>query len=265
MSDFIPFEPIGAGSTPALGNNSFTGLNPLLLGRFYPQTRDENANWIADLTEPEVTAPLTQAGMELSMTWQSPFEGAGVESKFPDLAQMAQAGMFAPVLKAIGGRLEDGAVKRRLDSWAKSADKLVGRSGVTKLNSTQVFSGMPPVKIQVTALFKAHRDPASEVELPIRTLQQWALPQELAKDGVMAEFIRSDVDPLTLMPSKVPRCIGFMYKNRIFSPMVIESISDPLDAPIDRKGNRIHATLQMTLCSLTALDKNDWLGTYRAI
>ena len=253
-----------ANQAPTLANQSFTGLNPLLLGRFYILKRDENANWVADPSEPEITAPLTQAGMELSMNWQSPFEGAGVESQFPALAQMAQAGMFRPVLAALGGKLEEGIVKRKLDAWAKASDQLVGRSGVTKLNSTQVFSGMPPVKIQVTALFKAYRDPKSEVEMPIRTLQQWALPLELAKDGVMAEFI-SDADPLTLMPSKVPRCIGFIYKNRIFSPMVIESISDPLDAPIDRKGNRIHATLQMTLCSLTALDKNDWRDTYQAI
>ncbi len=263
MSDFIPFEPIGAGSTPALGNNSFTGLNPLLLGRFYPLTRDENANWIADLTEPEVTAPLTQASMEIAQNWQSPFEGAGIESSFPALAQMSQSGMFAGVLHAIGENLQ-GQAREAVGALRNQAEKLVGRSGVTKLNSTQVWSGAQPLKIQITALFKAYRDPKAEVEMPIRQLQEWAAPQELAKDGVAAEFIR-EKKLLTLMPSLVPKCIGFIYKNRIFSPMVIESISDPLDAPIDSNGNRIHASIQLTLCSLTAVDRKDWTNTYRSL
>ena len=58
-----------------------------------------------------------------------------------------------------------------------------GRTGITKLNSTQVFNGMPPVKIQVTALFRAWRDSMKEVEAPFNKLMEWALPIELSKDG----------------------------------------------------------------------------------
>ena len=245
---------------------SFTGLNAHLLASFFPLKRtSDGKGWEVDQSADSVTAPLTQSSMDLSMTWQSPFEGAGVESRFPALAQMAQAGAFAPILQALGQRVgeEGSAARTKLEAWARESNALVGRSGVTKLNSTQVFSGMPPVKIQVTAFFRAYRDPQAEVEDPIRRLQEWALPQELAPDSPLAEFIKPDSDMLSLMPSKVPLCIGFTYKGRTFKPMVVESMTDPLDAPIDSQGRRISASVQITLCSLTALDRRDWGETYK--
>lgn len=245
-------------------NTSFTGLNPLLLGQFYVMKRDENANWVSDGCEREITAPLTQCHMEIAPNWQSAFENAGIESKFPALAQMLQSGMFGGALVALGEKMKDSKLKEALHDAQKAAEQMVGRTGITKLNSTQVFSGMAPIKIQVTAFFKAHSNPILEVERPIMRLQQWVLPQYLAPDGGFVELLKTG-DPLSLMPSLVPKVLGFRYKNRVFQPMVIENISDPLDAPIDRDGNRIHATLQMTLCSLTALDRNDWRGTYTAI
>lgn len=246
-------------------NKSFTGLNDTLIAKFFALKRsDDMQSWIRDESEPEVSCPLTQAGLELAATWQSPFEGAGIESKFPAIAQMAQAGMFSSILKAIGDKAK-GSTKEAANKLEEQAKKLVGRSGVTKLNSTQVFSGMPPAKIQLTAFFKAFSDPQSEVEDPIEKLMSWSLPQRLAPDGVIAEAIRSDFDALSLMPSLVPKCIGFSYKRQTFKPMVIESISYPLDAPSDRHGRRVSALIQMTLCSLTALDKDDWKNTYTAI
>jgi hypothetical protein len=224
----------------------------------------DNTLWTRDNSETPFKAPLTQASLDIAPTWQSPFEGAGVESKFPDLAQMAQAGLFSGVLLALGAKFK--GAKNTTDKLNETARQLVGRSGVTKLNSTQVFSGMPPIKIQITAFLRAFKDPIEEVENPLKTLQGWALPSYLAKDGVLAEFFNSDADPLSLMPSVVPTVVGFTYKNRIFQPMVIESVSDPLDAPIDARGNRISAVVQVTLCSLTALDQSDWNATYgRAI
>ncbi len=249
---------------------SFTKLNKNLLAEFYAMKRSADGRaWEVDSQALGVTCAPTQASMELAMTWQSPFEGAGVESKFPELAQMAQAGMFSPLLQAIGGKLEAGKdeqeakqIRDRWNSWAANSNRLVGKTGVTKLNSTQVFSGMPPVKVQMSVLFKAYKDPLSEVEEPLRRLQEWALPQYLAPDGVLSELIKK-TDVVSLMPSDVPRCIGLTYKGRLFRPMVIENITDPLDAPIDKWGRRISALVQLTLCSLTAWDRNDWNNTYQ--
>jgi hypothetical protein len=247
--------------------NSFTGLNKHLICSIYPMTRvGDGTAWERDDEGGSFAAPLTQASMEITPNWQSPFEGAGVESKFPELAQMSQAGMFQGVLTALGAKVSDEDRKdaNMMGKLSEAARGLMGRSGVTKLNSTQVFSGMPPIKIQVTAFLRAFKDPWAEVEAPLKQLQEWTLPRHLAKDGVLAQFL-TDKNVLSLMPSEVPTIVGFAYKNRIFQPMVIESVSDPLDAPIDNIGNRISASVQITLCTLTALDRDDWHKTYRSI
>lgn len=245
--------------------DSFTGLSPHLIASIYPMKRvGDGTDWMRDDERKPFEAPLTQASLDMTPNWQSPFESSGVESSFPALAQMAQAGMFQGVLQAIGHKLPKDANRSRaaVEELEGAARQLVGRSGVTKLNSTQVFSGMPPIKIQVTAFLRAFKNPWMEVESPLMNLQQWVLPKKLAKDGVIAEFINSGADILALMPSEVPTIVGFHYKGRIFQPMVIESVSDPLDAPIDKRGNRISATVQITLCTLSALDRNDWALTY---
>jgi hypothetical protein len=51
-----------------------------------------------------------------------------------------------------------------------------------------------------------------------------------------------------------------VYANQLFKPMVIESVSRPLTAPLDRDGRYISASLQMTVASLTALDRDDWMA-----
>lgn len=245
--------------------DSFTGLSKHLIASIYPLKRvGDGATWARDDSEEPFEAPLTQASMDMLATWQSPFEGAGVESRFPALAQMAQANLFKGVLQAIGSKIPEKMERSKefVEDVERSASKLVGKTGVTKLNSTQVFSGAPPIKIQITAFLRAFKHPIHELEEPLKKLQQWTLPRYLAPDGTAAEFIKSGADVLSLMPSDVPTVVGFHYKNRVFQPMVIESVSDPLDAPIHSSGYRISAAVQITLCSLTALDRRDWNDTY---
>ena len=240
-------------------SNAFTGLHSSLFGKFYPLLRSEEAGgWIRDKSAPIISTPVEQANMELAINWQSPFESSSVEAGFPALAQMAQAGMFQGIIKAVGE-------KTGLDTAGaeNTAKQMIGRSGVTKLNSTQVFSGMQPVKLQMTVIFKAFKDPYTEVELPIKTLQMWATPKKLAQDGVAVTALKDWQGMQSLMPSEVPQIIGVEYKNRSFLPFVIESITDPLDSPSNENGDRISAVIQMTICSLTALDQHDWARTYK--
>ena len=247
--------------------DSFTGLSKHLIGEIYPLTRvGDGAEWARDNSEEPFTAPLTQATLDMASNWTSPFESNGIESSFPALAQMAQSGMFRDVLHALGSRIppEKERTKEFIDGVEKSARQLVGRSGVTKLNSTQVWQGAAPIKITITAFLRAFSSPVREVEEPLKRLQSWVVPRRLAKDGIISSTIKNGASLLALMPSEVPTVVGFTYKNRIFQPMVIESCSDPLDAPISKAGNRISAVVQLTLCSLTALDRRDWADTYPA-
>jgi hypothetical protein len=136
----------------------------------------------------------------------------------------------------------------------------MGRTGITKLNSTQVFSGMPPVKINVTAHFRALRDPITEVEAPIQQLKEWAVPELLADDGVIANAIKNGANqsPLqTIFPSIAPQIIAMRYGNKTYMPLVIEGVSDPITNPLNANGAMISCSVQLTLCTLTAWDRRD--------
>jgi len=92
---------------------------------------------------------------------------------------------------------------------------------------------------------------------------EWALPIELSKDGsVLARAVETGKGEMgyveALMPSKSPTRIAMEYKNRVFSPLVIESIGMPLNSPINSDGRFVQLAVPMTLCTLTAIDRKDW-------
>lgn len=244
------------------------GLSPHLIASIYQVAKTGDSTWgrIDGQTDPvTVMAPLTEANMEMALNWQSPFEQAGPESKAPALMAMLQSGALQPVVDAVmGNKAKDGAVQQKSGDFLKQFE---GRTGITKLNSTQVFNGMPPVKIQVTALLRAWRDSASEVEAPFNKLMEWALPVSLSKDGSVlaraAETAKGDMGYIeALMPSRAPVTVAMRYKKRIFSPLVIESIGMPLGSPVERNGRFVELLVPLTLCTLTALDRQDWSNSY---
>lgn len=245
--------------------SKWDGLSKHLLATFYEVERggSDKQHWVPVENGPLVKAALTDASMEMGLTWQSPFENAGADKGAPTLSAMLQSGALQPYV-ADGGNA------------SKTLGKFEGRTGITKLNSTQVFSGMPPVKIQVTALFRAWDDPASEVEAPFEQLMQWALPKKLALDGAIMSMIEgikqaASGKPLdeaaanALLPSHAPVKIAMHYKGRLFSPLVIESIGQPLNSPVSGSGKFVELAIPMTLCTLTALDRDDWTGAKQGI
>lgn len=240
------------------------GLSPHLIASFY-EVKKSGEGWAKTSTCDEriVKAPLTEAHMEIALNWQSPFEQTGPESKAPALMAMLQSGALQPFVNAVMGiesRKKDDSAQQKSNEFLSQFE---GRTGITKLNSTQVFTGMPPIKIQVVALFRAWRSPMAEVEVPFDKLMEWALPIELSNDGSIlaraVETIKGSKGAIeALMPSKSPTRIAMQYKGRTFSPLVIESIGMPLNSPIDKTGKYIELAVPMTLCSLTALDRRDW-------
>ena len=232
------------------------GLNPHLIATFYEVDRegkrqDENVT---------VQAPIIDGNLDIAMNWQSPFESSGVESKAPMLFAMLLSGALQPVVDALNikGVVSD-STKSNADSLLKQFE---GRTGITKLNSTQVFSGSAGAKIQVTVLFRAYRNAVNEVETPFNQLMAWALPVELAGNSTLlsraiaAKGIDDVVD--VLLPSKSPVMIAMQYKNRTFSPLVIESIGYPITSPIEKNGNYVELSVPLTLSTLTAIGRDDW-------
>lgn len=253
-------------AAPSLNANTLSslwdGLSPYLIASFFEVKNTGGDAWerTSDSDQVTVMAPLTEANMEIALNWQSPFEQSGPESKAPALMAMLQSGALQPIVDSVMGKAKDGAAQKKSNEFLSQFE---GRTGITKLNSTQVFNGMPPVKIQVTALFRAWRNSASEVEAPFNKLMEWALPIELSKDGSVlaraAETVKGEMGYVeALMPSKSPTRIAMKYKGRIYSPLVIEAIGMPLSSPIDASGRYVELSVPMTLCTLTALDRKDW-------
>lgn len=243
-------------------SSEWTGLSKHLLATFFEVKKNGDRWEKTSACDPAmVQAPLTEASMEVALNWQSPFEQAGPESKAPALLAMLQSGALQPLVTALTGGKGDGG-KAQAESNA-FLSQFEGRTGITKLNSTQVFTGMPPVKIQVTVLFRAWSDAVREVETPFDKLMEWALPEKLSPDGSIlaraADTARGEMGAIeALMPSLSPTKIAMQYKGRTFSPLVIESIGMPLGSPVDKRGKFIELSVPMTLCTLTALDRADW-------
>lgn len=230
------------------------GLNPLLLASFYEVDREG----IYKPDTPVVKAAVTDGNIEVTLNWQSPFENAGPETKAPTLFALLQTGSFQPIMDLMNSADKGG------DKGVQLLQKYEGRAGITKLNSTQVFNGMPPARVALTLLFRAWMDPVKEVEIPFNRLMSWALPKTLAKDSVLVNGLdrilgKNEKDWIeTILPSESPTLIGVSYKGRCYSPLVIENIGDPISSPIDQAGNYVSLSVPLSLATLTAIDKNDW-------
>lgn len=208
-----------------------------------------------------VRAPLTDSTMEMTANWTSPFENTGADSKLPFISAMLQTGGFEQIVRALKDSLGVIAGERLeyLEGLEKDIAEKMGVTGITKVNSTQVFTGMPPFKFQITAHFRALRDPLAEVRRPVDALMQWALPQKLEARGLVERVARNETNGIkTLYPSLAPLVLGMRYADMLFRPVVIESIQQPLTTPRDAAGRPLHCQVTMSIASLTAIDRADW-------
>lgn len=255
--DALPasFKPPRQGS-PSLPQ--WGGLNPNLIGNLY--ACDSKGVQVGEET---VAGPITDGNFEATLNWQSPFENTGPESKAPALMALLQTGQIAVIANALQAVIpEDSALGRFAGGLAEDTQRwakdLEGRTGITKLNSRQVFAGMPPIRVTVTMHFRALDDPLTQVEAPYRRILEWALPRHLAENGVLAEVIAGkDGFIKSLFPSIAPYMVGLRYGRQRYSPMVIEAVGNPIDGPITDSGIPIYRAVNLTLATLTALDRTD--------
>lgn len=242
-------------------SSDWSGLSRHLVAAFFPVEKKVNATtkesyWAAIPGAPVVEAPLTEGSIDHTINWNSPFENTGLDQKFGTLSALLQTGAADTLLmalkEAMAGKPGEGAV----NAFADSVQSLRGHTSVTKLNSHQVFTGLPPAKISVTAHFRALTDPRSEVHAPVDQLVRWSLPQKLASEGAVATAARGG--GVEFYPSSVPQIIGMSYAGMSLLPLVIESVPVPITVPRDYSGAMLSQALTLTLATLTSIDSNDW-------
>ncbi len=252
-----------------------SGLNKHLIAKIYPVQQKENSEeYFYSDKDLMVAAPLTDGNIDITLNWQSAFENYGTDAKYSTVSQMLQSGQaevmlnlfsqFLPKDKAgvIGDALREASEKAK--SLAKDVSQLTGQTGITKLNSLQVFSGLPPIKIPITMYFRAWADPKKEVENPINQLFSWALPQKLADsvgENAVKKAQKQDFNLELLFPSDIPRFVALEYGGRTYNPLVIESIGHPLVLPRSKDGAMLSASVQLTLATLTAWGKKDYMDS----
>ena len=248
-------------------SSDWTGLSPHLLATLYPVDFTGTALPYAV----SVQAPASDGNVELSGNWQSPFEHSGVESKAPAITAMLQSGTLQSYAEALLGKASSndqgvlGKLKRELSgSVTDLSQKAQGRTGMTKMNSTQIFTGSAPLKMPMTLHFRAVQHPTTEVQDPRDQLARWVLPISLAADGSIVAALknyRSGQGLLaSLLPSQAPQMVALRYGGYTFSPMVIESISHPITGPRSVKGEMLSVSVNIVLATLTSLDGGDWLN-----
>ncbi|MBC7621243.1 MAG: hypothetical protein H7293_20040 [Candidatus Saccharibacteria bacterium] len=253
---------IDRGGNDTVLSSDWTGLSRHLIASFYPVHRTEDGNWYREPNSVEVQAPLSDGTIDQTINWISPFENQTADAKLATLSALLQAGGFSAILNSLQERVGKDSVAGGLVGGLKDfVTELEGKSAVTKLNSTQIFSGMPPMKITATAHFRAMFDADKEVRQPMDQLMQWALPKKLSNAGYLTQLADANTEKgiRTVYPSAAPQIIGMQYADCVFVPMVFETMPRQLTGSRDSNGRLIHSPVTFTLGSLTALDKDDWI------
>lgn len=247
--------------------SDWTGLSPHLIATFYPVRQVEgsaNVVWERVPGSTEVQAPISDGTLEQTANWTSPFENQQADAKLSTFSAMLQSGGFESALNALANLFpKDSKAAGAIGSLNKSLEGLKGKTAITKLNSVQIFTGMPPMKINVTAHFRALSSAISEVREPLNQLMAWVLPKKLSESGIVSKALGGAQDGVakTLYSSDAPTIIAMRYADMLFMPIVIESMSHPLTGPRNIVGTMISAQTTLSLSTLSALDRQDWVNT----
>ena len=233
-----------------------------------------------DASQPSVESVFEDADFAIESQYSTPFESSNPEGRLPNLMGMIQSGQasaafygfFAAASDPTGAAAaiaEAGAIIADVtgvdDILGEAQDKLqglAGRSNFTKLNSRQIFTSSNSIRITGTLNFHAWANAKREVEDALEQLQKWALPVELSSKSLLAAGF-SDGFTESMFPSVIPRFVQLQYGGKTYSPMIIESVSAPITAPMNADGSRIAVKAQVTFLSLTAWDANNITGMRR--
>ena len=174
-----------------------------------------------------------------------PAEGSVVSAL---ISTVAKAG--STVAEAIG--MKEGAIE--------TLESLKGRSTFTKLNSQQIYTSSNSVKISATLVLSAWQNAHLEVERALQKLQEWTASKYLYDSTLIANVIENGA--VGLFASEIPPTVSLTYGGKTYEPLVIESLSAPITAPMTADGSRIAVKCQVSFSSEKAWDKSDVIKLY---
>lgn len=220
---------------------------------------DKDGNLLAE--SPVIRVMLTEGEKTIESNYQTPFENSNPEHKMPTLMAALQTGELVEAIDNIvggNGVLQAAAdvldpVTGMLKNFAKSAE---GKTNLTKINTTQVFVSTSSIRINLSLFLIALRDARIEVEEKIAQLEAWALPRYLSDRG-LAENVSTYGLAEGIFSGVVPPFICINLHGKAYAPFVIESVTAPIDAPIDESGNRLSLAFSINLLSRAAWDASD--------
>lgn len=208
-----------------------------------------------DPDSPVVKGIFADGDKTIESQWQSPFENSNPEQKLPMMMALLQSGQGADTLSAWTQNLPLG---KQINAYAqKGVDglkELEGRTNFNKVNSTQIFLSTQSIRLTASLFFIAIEDAKKEVEQQISLLEQWALPASLSDQSLLQNA--------ELFSGIIPPFVAFTIHGKTYKPFILESVSAPLKAPIDSKGNRLSLTVNLSLISRTAWDASDIIKLY---
>ena len=91
-------------------------------------------------------------------------------------------------------------------------------------------------------------------------LQSWSLPTHLSQGTVLTDLISEGGEGL--FSGLIPPYITVTTHGKTYMPFILQSVSAPIVAPIDKEGNRLSLTVNLSLISRTAWDAQDVRNLY---
>ncbi|MGP4716888.1 hypothetical protein ACTXGL_09655 [Psychrobacter sp. T6-6] len=262
------------------------GLNKNLVVKIRPVVESNfeggqgQQTYSVDASQPTLESIFEDADFSIESQYSTPFESSNPEGRLPNLMGMIQSGqinaayysLFSTTSDPIGAGalLSEGvAAANELtgvgDMLSESEGKLqglLGRSNFTKLNSRQIFTSASSIRITGTLFFQAWANAQAEVEDALQQLQVWSSAAELSKQSLLVGGIKDGFSE-AMFPSIIPPLVQLQYGGKTYNPMVVESVSAPITAPMTKDGNRIAVRVQVVFLSLTAWDAQNIINTRR--
>lgn len=253
-----------------LNKNLIVKIRPVIEGNFEGGQGEQTYN--VDPAAPIVESLFEDAEFTIESQYSTPFESSNPEGRLPNLMGMIQSGQVSATFYSFFAHVNDptgvsGAVadvgaaiadttgfsaKGALEVAEKEFQGLLGKSNFTKLNSRQIFTSSNSVRISGSLVFQAWANAKTEVEDALEQLQVWASPRTLSAKSLL---VSGATDGLKgMFPSEIPPLVQLQYGGKTYSPMVIESVSAPITAPMNKDGHRIAVKAQISFLSLTAWD-----------